>query len=69
MVAKTAHDFLVNDIWANTDKIERQEPGVSIALMKKMGENGVLYVEKNYRWDVVIEKYKNAIEKVRKINQ
>ena len=38
-------------------------------MMKKMGENGVLYVEKNYRWDVVIEKYKNAIEKVRKINQ
>ena len=37
--------------------------------IKKMGENGVLYVEKNYRWDVVIEKYKNAIEKVRKINQ
>ncbi len=42
MVAKTAHDFLVNDIWANTDKIERQEPGVSIALMKKMGELGFL---------------------------
>ena len=38
-------------------------------MIKKMGENGVLYVEKNYRWDVVIEKYKNAIEKVRKINQ
>ena len=35
-------------------------------IMKKMGENGVLYVEKNYRWDVVIEKYKNAIEKVMK---
>ena len=35
-------------------------------MMKKMGENGVLYVEKNYRWDVVIEKYKNAIEKVMK---
>ena len=33
-------------------------------IMKKMGENGVLYVEKNYRWDVVIEKYKNAIERV-----
>lgn len=38
-------------------------------MMKKMGENGVLYVEKNYRWDVVIEKYKNAIEKVGKTNQ
>ena len=35
-------------------------------MMKKMGENGVLYVEKNYRWDVVIEKYKNAIEAVMK---
>ena len=35
-------------------------------IMKKMGENGVLYVEKNYRWDVVIEKYKNAIEEVMK---
>ena len=38
-------------------------------MMKKKGENGVLYVEKNYRWDVVIEKYKNAIEKVGKTNQ
>ena len=38
-------------------------------MIKKMGENGVLYVEKNYRWDVVIEKYKNAIEKVGKTNQ
>ena len=38
-------------------------------MMKKMGENGLLYVEKNYRWDVVIEKYKNAIEKVVKTNQ
>ena len=42
MVAKTARDFLVNDIWANSDRIERQEPGVSIALMKKMGELGFL---------------------------
>ena len=38
-------------------------------IMKKMSENGVLYVEENYRWDVVIEKYKNAIEKVGKTNQ
>ncbi len=34
-----------------------------------MGENGVLKIKKNYRWDVVIEKYKNAIEKVGKTNQ
>ena len=38
-------------------------------MMKKMGENGILYIEENYRWDTVIEKYKNAIEKVNNINQ
>jgi alkylation response protein AidB-like acyl-CoA dehydrogenase len=42
MVAKTAQDFLVHDVWANIDRIEKQEPGVSVNLMKKMGELGFL---------------------------
>ena len=33
-------------------------------MMKKMGENGILYIKENYRWDIVIEKYKNAIERI-----
>ncbi len=42
MVAKTAQDFLINEVWANTERIEKQEPGMSVKLMKKMGELGFL---------------------------
>lgn len=42
MVAKTALDFLNNDIRPNTEKIEKQEPGFSIGLMHKIGELGFL---------------------------
>ncbi|MEP7268727.1 MAG: acyl-CoA dehydrogenase family protein [Saprospiraceae bacterium] len=42
MVARSAQDFLNNDIRANTDKIEKQEPGFSVGLMKKMGDLGFL---------------------------
>jgi putative hexosyltransferase len=31
-------------------------------ISKKMGENGIRYVENNYKWDVVMEKLKKAIE-------
>ena len=31
-------------------------------ISKKMGENGIKYVENNYKWDVVMEKLKKAIE-------
>jgi alkylation response protein AidB-like acyl-CoA dehydrogenase len=42
MVAKTAMDFLDNVIKPNAQRIENQEEGVSIGLMKKMGELGFL---------------------------
>ena len=31
-------------------------------IMKKMGENGIKYVENSYKWDVVIKKLEKAIE-------
>ena len=37
-------------------------------IMKKMGENGIKYVENNYEWDVVMKKLKNAIEFIININ-
>lgn len=42
MVAKAAREFVVNDIWANAEKIEKQETGLSITLMKKAGDLGFL---------------------------
>ena len=32
--------------------------------MKKMGKNGIKYVNKNYKWDIVIKKLEKAIEYV-----
>ena len=37
-------------------------------ISKKMGENGIKYVENNYKWDVVMEKLKKAIEFIININ-
>lgn len=34
-------------------------------VMIKMGENGEQYVQENYQWDVIIQKYVDAIESVR----
>ena len=42
MVARTAQDFLMNEIRPNVERIEKQEPGLSISLMKRMGELGFL---------------------------
>ena len=42
MFAKTAQEFLKNELWPITDRIEKQEEGVSIGLMKRMGELGFL---------------------------
>lgn len=33
-------------------------------IMKKMGKNGIKYVNKNYKWDIVIKKLEKAIEYV-----
>ena len=42
MVARTAQDFLMNEIRPNVERIEKQESGLSISLMKRMGELGFL---------------------------
>lgn len=31
-------------------------------IMKKMGKNGIKYVNKNYKWDIVIKKLEKAVE-------
>lgn len=42
MVKQMAFDFLNNEIAPNRLKIEKQEPGLSILLLKKMGDLGLL---------------------------
>jgi hypothetical protein len=42
MVKQMAVDFLQNEIAPNRDRIEKQEPGLSPALLKKMGDLGLL---------------------------
>ncbi len=42
MVKQMAVDFLNNEIAPNRQKIEKQEPGLSPALLKKMGDLGLL---------------------------
>jgi alkylation response protein AidB-like acyl-CoA dehydrogenase len=42
MVKQMATDFLNNEIAPNREKIEKQEPGLSASLLKKMGDLGLL---------------------------
>lgn len=42
MVEQMATDFLNNDIAPNREKIEKQVPGVTVDLLKKMGDLGLL---------------------------
>jgi len=42
MVQQMATDFLNNDIHPNREKIEKQVPGVTVGLLKKMGDLGLL---------------------------
>ncbi len=42
MVKQMAEDFLKNEIDPNREKIEKQEPGLTPSLLKKMGELGLL---------------------------
>ncbi len=42
MVKQMATDFLQNDIAPNRNKIEKQDPGLTVALLKKMGDLGLL---------------------------
>ena len=42
MVKQMAEDFLKNELAPNREKIEKQEPGVAVGLLKKMGDLGLL---------------------------
>jgi alkylation response protein AidB-like acyl-CoA dehydrogenase len=42
MVKQMALDFLKNEVHANWERIEKQEPGVAVSLLKKMGDLGLL---------------------------
>lgn len=42
MVKQMAEDFLKNEIVPNRPRIEKQEPGLSVALLEKAGELGLL---------------------------
>ena len=44
-LGQTAHDFIANDVLPKSDALEKQEPGVSISLLKKAGEIGLLMAE------------------------
>lgn len=42
MAKEMAEEFLKNEINPNRDRIEKQEPGVAVGLLKKMGDLGLL---------------------------
>ncbi len=45
MFAQTAEDFVVNEVLANIERTEAQEPGAMVGLLKKAGELGLLMVD------------------------
>jgi len=42
MMMDTAAEFVEKEIWPNLDKIDKQEPGLTVKLMEKAGELGLL---------------------------
>lgn len=42
MMVETAGDFVKNEIWPKLDAIDHQEPGLTISLLEKAGELGLL---------------------------
>lgn len=42
MIKQVAQDFLKNELYPNRERVEKQEPGVAVGLLKKMGELGLL---------------------------
>jgi len=45
MFAKTAEDFVVNEVLKNIDRTEAKEEGVMVGLLKKAGELGLLMID------------------------
>lgn len=44
MIAKTCHDFLVQNVWSVLDRIDSQEEGLMVDLLNKAGELGLLSI-------------------------
>lgn len=42
MMVETARDFVQSEIWPKLDAIDKQEPGLTVSLMEKAGELGLL---------------------------
>lgn len=42
MMVETAADFVANEIWPKLDAIDHQEPGLTVSLLEKAGELGLL---------------------------
>lgn len=42
MMVETANDFIQNEIWPRLDAIDKQEPGLTVSLLNKAGELGIL---------------------------
>ncbi len=45
MFAQTAEDFVTNEVLANLERTEAQEPGAMVGLLKKAGELGLLMID------------------------
>ena len=44
MMADSAKEFVEKEIWPKLDAIDKQEPGLTVSLLKKAGELGLLGV-------------------------
>ncbi|MCW8959909.1 MAG: acyl-CoA dehydrogenase family protein, partial [Ignavibacteriaceae bacterium] len=42
MMVETAGEFVKNEIWPKLDAIDHQEPGLTVSLLDKAGELGLL---------------------------
>lgn len=42
MMVDTANEFVEKEVWPNLDAIDKQEPGLTVSLMEKAGELGLL---------------------------
>ncbi len=51
MIRQTTRDFCQNEIVPNMERLEKQEPGLSQALLRKLGELGIFGIEVEEKYD------------------
>ncbi len=51
MFAKTAEDFIQGEVLPNMEKLEAKEPGLTVSLLKKAGELGLLMIDVPEKYD------------------